>query len=76
MAALEDTDNLSQDTAEKLKTQIEEKEAELEDMRALRFEPEYYQDYTKMNALDQDIDDIHNEIAHLEKKWEELMEEM
>ena len=45
-------------------------------MRALRFEPEYYQDYTKMNALDQDIDDIHNEIAHLEKKWEELMEEM
>ena len=29
-----------------------------------------------MNALDQDIDDIHNEIAHLEKKWEELMEEM
>ena len=45
-------------------------------MRALRFEPEYYQDYTKMNALDHDIDDIHNEIAHLEKKWEELMEEM
>ena len=60
----------------KLEKQIEEKEAELEDMRALRFEPEYYQDYTKMNALDQDIDDIHNEIAHLEKKWEELMEEM
>ena len=54
----------------------QQKEAELEDMRALRFEPEYYQDYTKMNALDQDIDDIHNEIAHLEKKWEELMEEM
>lgn len=30
VAALEDTDNLSQDTAEKLKTQIEEKEAALE----------------------------------------------
>ena len=63
-------------SADKLFREQEEKEAELEDMRALRFEPEYYQDYTKMNALDQDIDDIHNEIAHLEKKWEELMEEM
>ena len=44
-------------------------------MRALRFEPEFYQDYTKMNELDQDIDDIHNEIAHLEQRWEELLEE-
>lgn len=59
----------------KLEKQITEKEAELEDMRALRFEPEFYQDYTKMNELDQDIDDIHNEIAHLEKRWEELLEE-
>ncbi len=59
----------------KLEKQITEKEAELEDMRALRFEPEFYQDYMKMNELDQDIDDIHNEIAHLEKRWEELLEE-
>lgn len=59
----------------KLEKQITEKEQELEDMRALRYEPEYYQDYTKMNALDQDIDDIHNEIAHLEKRWEKLLEE-
>ena len=59
----------------KLEKQITEKEAELEDMRALRFEPEFYQDYTKMNELDQDIDDIHNEIAQLEKRWEELLEE-
>ncbi len=59
----------------KIEKQITEKETELEDMRALRFEPEYYQDYTKMNELDQDIDDIHNEIAHLEKRWEELLEE-
>jgi ATP-binding cassette, subfamily F, member 3 len=59
----------------KLEKQITEKEAELEDMRALRFEPEFYQDYTKMNELDQDIDDIHNEIAHLEQRWEELLEE-
>lgn len=59
----------------KLEKQITEKEAELEDMRQLRFEPEYYQDYQKMNELDQDIDDIHNELAHLEKRWEELFEE-
>ena len=59
----------------KLEKQITEKEQELEDLRALRFEPEYYQDYTKMNALNEDIDDIHNEIAHLEEKWEKLLEE-
>lgn len=59
----------------KLEKQITQKEQELEDMRALRYEPEYYQDYTKMNALDQDIDDIHNEIAHLEARWEQLLEE-
>ena len=59
----------------KLEKKITEKEQELEDLRALRFEPEYYQDYTKMNALNEDIDDIHNEIAHLEEKWEQLLEE-
>ena len=59
----------------KLEKLITEKEMELESMRELRFEPEYYQDYTKMNALNEDIDDIHNEIAHLEEKWEQLLEE-
>lgn len=59
----------------KLEKQITEKEQELEDMRALRFEPEYYQDYQKMNELNEDIDDIHNELAHLEARWEELLEE-
>ena len=59
----------------KLENQITEKEQELEEMRALRFEPEYYQDYQKMNELNEDIDDIHNEIAHLEQRWEELLEE-
>jgi len=43
----------------KLERLITEKEVELEEMRELRFEPEYYQDYQKMNDLDQDIDDIH-----------------
>lgn len=59
----------------RLEEQISKKEEELEAMRQLRFEPEYYQDYQKMNLLDMDIDDIHNEMAHLEKEWEELLEE-
>lgn len=59
---------------QKLEKEITKKEAELEDMRELRFEPEYYQDYQKMNELDQDIDDIHNELSHLYQKWEELSE--
>ena len=60
----------------KLERLITEKEAELEEMRELRFEPEYYQDYQKMNDLDQDIDDIHNELAHLEERWASLLEEV
>jgi ATP-binding cassette subfamily F protein 3 len=60
----------------KLEQQITDKEAELEDLRDLRYEPEYYQDYQKMNLLNQDIDDVHNELAHLYKRWEELSEEI
>ena len=56
----------------KLEKQITEKEQDLEAHRALRFEPEYYQDYQKMNELDEKIDDIHNELAHLYEKWEEM----
>jgi len=60
----------------KLEQQITDKEAELENLRDLRYEPEYYQDYQKMNLLNQDIDDVHNELAHLYKRWEELSEEI
>ena len=42
-------------------------------MRELRYEPEYYQDYRKMEELDAKIDDKHNEIAALMKEWEEKM---
>ena len=59
----------------KLERMITEKEQELEEKREWRFEPEYYQDAQKMNELDQWIDDIHNELAHLYAKWEELSEE-
>ena len=58
-----------------LEKQITDKEQELEDMRSLRYEPEFYQDYQKMNDLNEDIDDIHNELAHLEERWESLSEE-
>jgi ATP-binding cassette subfamily F protein 3 len=56
----------------KTEEEITLKEAELEEKRALRFEPEYYQDYQKMAVLDEEIDDLHNELAHLYEKWEKL----
>ena len=55
---------------------IEVKEKELEDLRELRFDPEYYHDVKKMDALDAQIDDVHNEIEHLMEQWEEYSELM
>lgn len=60
----------------KLEKQIEQKEALLEELRELRFEPEYYHDYQKMNELDEKIDDVHNEIEHLMTLWEEYSEHL
>lgn len=60
----------------KLEKQIEEKEQELEELRELRFEPEYYHDYQKMNDLDAKIDGVHNEIEHLMQTWEEYSEHL
>ena len=59
----------------KLEAMIAKKEEELEALRELRFEPEYYHDYQKMNELDSTIDDIHNEIEHLMTQWEEYSEQ-
>ena len=59
----------------KVEKQITAKEEELEAMKELRFEEEYYHDYNKMRQLEADIDDIHNELAHLMEAWEELAEE-
>ena len=58
----------------KLESQIQDLEVLLEDKRSLRFEPEYYHDYQKMNELDEEIDEIHNQIENLMNKWEELSE--
>lgn len=58
----------------KLEDEISLMEDILEDKRALRFEPEYYQDMNKMAELDDEIDEIHNQIHALEEKWEEAMQ--
>ena len=57
----------------RLENEISLMEDILEDKRALRFEPEYYQDMKKMAELDDEIDEIHNQIHALEEKWEEAM---
>ena len=59
----------------KLENEISLMEDILEDKRALRYEPEYYQDMKKMAELDDEIDEIHNQIQALEEKWEEAMKE-
>ena len=59
----------------KLETEISELEELLEAKRDLRYEPEYYQDSSKMQELDSEIDDIHNLIHAATEKWEEAMEE-
>ncbi|MBR2787983.1 MAG: ABC-F type ribosomal protection protein [Erysipelotrichaceae bacterium] len=57
----------------RLENEISLMEDILEDKRALRYEPEYYQDMNKMKELDEEIDDIHNQIHALEEKWEEAL---
>ena len=49
---------------------------DLEALRELRFEPEYYHDFKKMNELDQQIDDVHVEVDRLMQKWEEYSEQL
>lgn len=56
----------------KLEKQISVKEEELASLQELRYDPEYYHDFQKMNILDEKIDDVHNEIENLLAKWEEL----
>lgn len=55
----------------KLEKKIAQLEEELEGLRDLRYEPEFYQDSKKMADLDAQIDDVHNEINALLKLWEE-----
>ena len=58
----------------KLENLLEEAEKDLEALRELRFEPEYSQDFQKMDQLNECIDLKHNEINSLMKEWEEKMQ--
>ena len=58
----------------KLEKKIAAKEEEIEALRELRFDPEYYHDYQKMNELDNQIDEVNNEIENLMAQWEEYSE--
>ncbi|NCC55087.1 MAG: ABC-F family ATP-binding cassette domain-containing protein [Erysipelotrichia bacterium] len=60
----------------RLEKKIAKKEEELEELRELRYEPEYYQDSKKMAELDSMIDDVHNEINQMMQLWEEYSEAM
>ncbi|MEG0314895.1 MAG: ABC-F type ribosomal protection protein [Erysipelotrichaceae bacterium] len=60
----------------KLEKQIEEKEVEIEALRELRFDPEYYHDYKKMNILNDQIDDLNNVIENYMKLWTEYSEQI
>ena len=60
----------------KLEKKIAVKEEELEGLRELRFEPEYYHDFKKMNELDERIDALHVEIDHLMETWESYSEHL
>ena len=57
--------------AKTLEKQIDRAERELEELRNLRYDPEYYHDYRKMDELNDRIDEKHNEIAHLMEEWEQ-----
>ena len=56
----------------RLEKAITDKEEEIEEMRALRYEPEYYHDYRKMAELDDRIDDLQSEVEKLMQTWENL----
>ena len=58
----------------KLEELIEVRENELDDLRECRYEPEYYQNAAKMNALEEEIDEKHIEIERLMQQWEEYSE--
>lgn len=55
----------------KIEDLLENLYEKLESHRELRYEPDYYHDFSKMEDLNQIIDDIHNEIKNLENEWTE-----
>lgn len=62
--------------SDKLLEEITQAEQQLEDLRDLRYEPEYYHDFQKMNELNEEIDEVHNVIANLISEWTKIEEEL
>lgn len=60
----------------KLEEELLELTESLELHRELRFDPDYYHDYVKMDALNETIDAIHNGIKTREFEYEEVLEEL
>lgn len=58
----------------KLEQKIAKAEAYLEQLREQRFDPTYYHDPKKMQELDDQIDDVHNEINAAMELWETYSE--
>ena len=54
--------------------QLQTKHEEIEDLRDLRYEPEYYHDYQKMDELNAQIDKVNNELANMEQLWADYEE--
>ena len=47
----------------------------MEEAQNLRFDPAYYEDYKKLNELEEKIENLQTDIAKLMDEWEELSEE-
>ncbi len=67
------TERENKKRAESLEKQITKAEKVLEELRALRFKEEYYNDYLKMDKLNQKIDNKKKEILNLMEKWEKYV---
>ena len=58
-----------------IEKEITDKENALEEAQNLRFDPAYYEDYKKLNELEEKIENLQTDIARLMDEWEELSEE-
>ena len=60
----------------KLEKKIEDNETKIEELKQLRFDPSYYEDYKKMQKLDEEIESLELEVVEMMALWEEYSEMM
>ena len=58
----------------KIEEKIANNEKQIETLKQVRFEPEYYNDYQKMQELDENINNLENELVEFMMLWEEYSE--